>query len=132
MRARIEAVAAPDYAQTMLAANSPGAERLARGPIGVGVSKGVQTLYEAVPIGYRVESFDAERARVLTWGFTLLGNAASVGTGRLLRPHPHRARLDRRALADRRDQGGLRPDAEAGDEAGTARRLRRDRPRTRA
>jgi hypothetical protein len=78
MRARIEAVAAPDYAQTMLAANLPGAERLASGPIGVGVSKGVQTLYEAVPIGYRVESFDGERARVLTWGFTLLGNAASA------------------------------------------------------
>ncbi|HEY5054184.1 MAG TPA: hypothetical protein VII45_12320 [Solirubrobacterales bacterium] len=78
MRARIKAVAAPDYAQTMLAANSPGAERLAAGPIGVGVSKGIQTLYEAVPIGYRVESFDGERARVLTWGFTLLGNAASA------------------------------------------------------
>jgi hypothetical protein len=78
MRARIEAVAAPDYAQTMLAANSPGAERLAAGPIGVGVSKGIQTLYEAVPIGYRVESFQPDRAQVLTWGFTLLGNAASA------------------------------------------------------
>jgi hypothetical protein len=78
MRARIEAVAAPDYAQTMLAANSPGAERLAAGPIGIGVAKGVQTLYSAVPIGYRVESFDGDRARVLTWGFTLLGNAASA------------------------------------------------------
>ncbi len=78
MRARIEAVAAPDYAQTMLTVNSPGAERLAAGPLGVGVSKGVQTLYEAVPIGYRVESFEPDRARVLTWGFTLLGNAASV------------------------------------------------------
>ncbi|HVQ59559.1 MAG TPA: hypothetical protein VMS60_11700 [Solirubrobacterales bacterium] len=78
MRARIGAVATPDYMQTMLAANSPGAERLAAGPIGVGVRRGVQTLYAAVPVGYRVESFRPDRARVLTWGFTLLGNAASV------------------------------------------------------
>lgn len=78
LRKRIEALATPDYAQTMLAANSLGAERLAAGPIGVGVGGGVPTLYAAVPIGYRVESFVPERARVLTWGFTLLGNAASV------------------------------------------------------
>jgi hypothetical protein len=78
LQSRIEAVATPDYAATMLAANSPGAERLAAGPIGVGVRRGVQTLYSAIPIGYRVESFEAGRARVLTWGFTLLGNASSV------------------------------------------------------
>ena len=78
MRARIEAVATPDYAQRMLAANSPGARRLAAGPIGVGVRHDVQTLYAAVPVGYRVESFAPGHARVLTWGFTLLGNAESV------------------------------------------------------
>ncbi|HWW67556.1 MAG TPA: hypothetical protein VNY83_06185 [Solirubrobacterales bacterium] len=78
LQARIEAVATPDYAATMLAANSPGAERLASGPIGSGVRRGVQTLYSAIPIGYRVESFQPDRARVLTWGFTLLGNADSV------------------------------------------------------
>jgi hypothetical protein len=78
LRSRIEAVATPDYAATMLAANSPGAARLAAGPIGVGVRRGVQTLYSAIPIGYRVESFAPDRARVLTWGFTLLGNASSV------------------------------------------------------
>jgi hypothetical protein len=78
LQSRIEAVATPDYAATMLAANSPGAERLAAGPIGAGVRRGVQTLYSAIPIGYRVESFEADRARVLTWGFTLLGNASSV------------------------------------------------------
>ena len=33
-------------------------------------------LYAAVPIGYRVESYSPARARVLTWGFTLLGNAS--------------------------------------------------------
>jgi hypothetical protein len=78
LRERIEAVATPDYAATMLAANSPGAERLARGPLGIGVRGGVRTLYAAVPIGYRVESYAPGHARVLTWGFTLLGNAASV------------------------------------------------------
>jgi hypothetical protein len=78
LESRIEAVATPDYAATMLAANLPGAERLAAGPIGAGVRRGVQTLYSAIPIGYRVESFAPDRARVLTWGFTLLGNASSV------------------------------------------------------
>jgi hypothetical protein len=78
LRSRIEAVATPEYAATMLAANSPGAERLAAGPIGAGVRRGVQTLYSAITIGYRVESFAPDRARVLTWGFTLLGNASSV------------------------------------------------------
>jgi hypothetical protein len=78
LAARIEAVATPDYAQTMLAANSIGERRLAAGPIGVGIRGGVPTLYAAVPIGYRVGSFSRERARVLTWGFTLLGNASSV------------------------------------------------------
>jgi hypothetical protein len=78
LRKRIEAVATPAYAKTMLAANQPGAWRLARGPIGEGLRQGTQTLYSAVPIGYRVESFAPRSARVLTWGFTLLGNASSV------------------------------------------------------
>jgi hypothetical protein len=75
---RLEVVATPDYAAAMLAANSPGAQRLIAGPIGEGVRRGVQTLYVAVPVGYRVETFQPGRARVLTWGFTLLGNASSV------------------------------------------------------
>ena len=78
LRSRIEAVATPDYAETMLAVNSPGGSRLAAGPIGAGVRRGVQTLYSAIPIGYKVESFEPDRARVLTWGFTLLGNASAV------------------------------------------------------
>jgi len=78
MRRRLEVAASPDYVRTMLAANSPGRERLARGPIGQGIRHGIQTLYVGVPIGYRIESFSPRRARVLTWGFTLLGNAAAV------------------------------------------------------
>lgn len=78
LRRRIEAVATPDYVQAMLAANSPGEQRIASGPIGAGLAKGLQTLYAAVPVGYRIESFSPQRARVLTWGFTLLGNAATV------------------------------------------------------
>jgi len=31
-----------------------------------------------VPIGYEIEAFTPSRARVLTWGFTLLGNASAV------------------------------------------------------
>ena len=78
MRERIEAVATPDYAPQMLAANTPGRERIAAGPIGIGVAAGLQTLYSAVPIGYEVEAFTPSRARILTWGFTLLGNASAV------------------------------------------------------
>jgi len=78
LRRRIEVIASPDYVQTMLAANSPGRERLARGPIGAGVAHGIRTLYLGVPIGYRIESFSSRRARVLTWGFTLLGNASAI------------------------------------------------------
>lgn len=78
LRRRIEAVAMPDYVAQMLAANSAGERRIAAGPIGQGLSSGLQTLYSAVPIGYRIESFSPTRARVLTWGFTLLGNASSV------------------------------------------------------
>lgn len=78
LRSRIEVVATSDYAATMLRANSPGAQRLAAGPVGEGVRQGVKTVYAAVPIGYRVESFSPRRAQVLTWGFTLLGNASSV------------------------------------------------------
>jgi hypothetical protein len=78
LRRRIEAVATPDYVAEMVSANSPGEERIAAGPIGVGLAKGLQTLYAAVPVGYRIESFSPQRARILTWGFTLLGNAATV------------------------------------------------------
>lgn len=78
LRRRIEVVAAPDYAETMLAANSPGQQRIASGPIGEGVARGLRTLYASVPIGYRVESYSPARTRILTWGFTLLGNASAV------------------------------------------------------
>jgi hypothetical protein len=78
LRERIEAVATPDYAAQMLAVNSPGSARLAAGPIGEALANGMQTLYTAVPIGYQVEAFSPQRARILTWGFTLLGNASAV------------------------------------------------------
>jgi hypothetical protein len=78
LRARVEAVATPDYAARMLAVNGPGAERLAAGPIGVGVAAGLRTLFTAVPIGYRVLSAAPGRVKIETWGFTLLGNVASA------------------------------------------------------
>jgi hypothetical protein len=78
LRARIARVATPDYAPRMLAVNEPGARRIGAGPIGIGAREGLGTLYASVPIGYRIESFSSRRAEVLTWGFTLLGNAASV------------------------------------------------------
>jgi hypothetical protein len=78
LRARVAALATPDYAEKMLAANGPGVERLAAGPIGVGLAHGLRTVYAAVPIGYRVAHYETGRAEVETWGLTLLGNAGSV------------------------------------------------------
>ena len=78
LRARVRAVATPDYAARMLATNGPGVARLAAGPIGVGLDHGLRTLYAAVPIGWKVLSFGGGRAKVETWGLTLLGNAGSV------------------------------------------------------
>jgi hypothetical protein len=78
LRARVEAVATPDFAAKMLEANGPGLERLAAGPIGVGLAHGLRTLYAAVPIGYRITAYGPGRAEVETWGLTLLGNAGTV------------------------------------------------------
>lgn len=77
LRERIEAVATPGYVAQMLAANR-GIAGLRAGPIGTGLADGLQTIYAATPIGYAVRSFEPNRASILTWGFTLLGNAESV------------------------------------------------------
>jgi hypothetical protein len=78
LRARIGAVATPDFAARMLAAQSPGQRRLAGGPIGIGLRGDVATIYTAVPVGYRVLDFSPGIAEVETWGFTLLGNASTA------------------------------------------------------
>ncbi len=78
LKRRIDVVATPDFAARMLEANTPGTQRLAAGAIGEGLREGVQTIYAGVPIGYRVLSYSPQRARVLTWGLTLLGNASAV------------------------------------------------------
>lgn len=78
MRARVRAVATADYAAKLLEVNRPGVERIAAGPIGLGISHNLRTVYTAVPIGYRILHFAPGRAEVETWGFTLLGNAGSV------------------------------------------------------
>jgi hypothetical protein len=78
LRRRIDVVATPDFAPTMLAANAAGTRRIAGGPIGIGLGEGIATIFAAVPIGYRIEAYSPQRAKVLTWGFTLLGNASAV------------------------------------------------------
>lgn len=81
LRRRIEAVATPEYAPTMIARNAPGTRRLAAGPIGVGLREGVATAYFGTPVLYRVVSYSARRAVVRTWGFTVLGNATVAEPG---------------------------------------------------
>lgn len=78
LRHRIETVATPDFAATMLSANSPGAERLAGGALGEGVRSGIATVYFGAPVGYRLLSYSPRRAVVQTWGFTVLGNASAL------------------------------------------------------
>ncbi len=78
LEARVDAVATPDYAARMLAANRPGTERIAGGPIGTGLGHDIRTIYQAVPIGYRIISFTRRRADVETWGLTIVGDLGSV------------------------------------------------------
>ncbi len=78
LRQRVAAVSTADFAPQMIAANEPGAARLAAGPLGRGLATGIPTAFFAVPIARRLLSYSPDRARVLTWGFTVLGNAASL------------------------------------------------------
>lgn len=78
LRRRVEAVATPEFAPVMLAANTPGTARLARGPFGAALRRQVKSIYFGVPVSYRVLAYSAERAVIRTWGFTLLGNASPV------------------------------------------------------
>jgi hypothetical protein len=78
LRRRIEAVATPDFEQTMLKANEPGAARLAAGSFGQGLRAGVPSAFLGVPIGYRLLSFSPSRSVVQTWGFSLIGNLSAV------------------------------------------------------
>jgi hypothetical protein len=78
MENRIKAVTTPEYAPRMIEANTPGTDRLMKGPVGRGVREGVPTAYFAVPVVYRLLSYTPERAQIQSWGFTILGNAATV------------------------------------------------------
>lgn len=78
LRRRIEAVAMPAYAPAMLAANEPGARRLAQGTLGEGVRQKVPTAYLGVPVSYRLVSYSPQRAEIETWGFTVAGNATTA------------------------------------------------------
>jgi hypothetical protein len=78
LRRRIEVVATPSFAPTMLAANEPGTAQLTRGTFGEGVRAGVQSTYFGVPVSYRVLAYSPSRAVIRTWGFTLLGNVDAV------------------------------------------------------
>ena len=75
---RIDSIATPDYASTMLEANQPGTDRLTAGPLGEGARRGIATAYFGVPIAYRVLSYTPERARIQNWGLTIVGNVSTV------------------------------------------------------
>jgi hypothetical protein len=89
LRARVRAVATPDFAPTMIAANEPGARRIAEGPLGDGLRAQLGMTYLGVPIAYRVLAYSPRRAVIRTWGLTVLGNRSTVepaayfGSGRM-------------------------------------------------
>ncbi len=78
LRHRIEAMATPAFAPTMIAANRPGARRLARGAFGADIRAGVRSAFFGVPIAYRLLSYSADRAVIQIWGFTLIGNVSGI------------------------------------------------------
>ena len=78
LRKRVEAVATPEFAPAMIAANEVGAKRLASGPLGEGLRSGVPTAYFGVPLRYRVLRYSPNRTVIRTWGFTVLGNATTA------------------------------------------------------
>lgn len=81
LRRRIEAVATPEFAPTMLATNTPGTRRLARGALGEGVRAKVPTAYFGVPVFYRLHSYTPQRAVIHNWGFTVIGNGQTAEPG---------------------------------------------------
>lgn len=78
LRRRIEVVATPRFAPTMLAANEHGTAQLKGGAFGEGIRARVQSAFVGVPVSYRVLSYTPGRAVVQVWGFTLVGNVESV------------------------------------------------------
>jgi hypothetical protein len=72
---RISQVAAPSYAQAMVAANRPGTRRLAEGVLGTQLREGVPTAFFCVPVYYRLLHYTPRRAVIAIWGFTVVGNA---------------------------------------------------------
>jgi hypothetical protein len=78
LRRRVEVLATPSFAAAMLQANEPGAARLARGPFGQGIQAGIPSAFFGVPVAYRLLAFRPEKAVVQVWGFSLIGNVASV------------------------------------------------------
>jgi len=78
LQRRVEVVATPAFAPTMLKANEPGTARLASSGFGDDLRAGVKSAFFGVPVSYRLISFTPRRAVVQIWGFTLLGNVSSV------------------------------------------------------
>lgn len=81
LEARVRAAATPEYAPAMIAANEPGARRLARGVLGAGLKEGAPTAFFGVPVFYRVLAYSAARALIRTWGFTVVGNGSTAEPG---------------------------------------------------
>jgi hypothetical protein len=70
----LSVVATPSYAGTFEGRRAAGLEAARRGPLGRGLAAGVQTLYLASPIAYRVVSYTPDRAVVEGWGVSVVGN----------------------------------------------------------
>jgi len=78
LKKRVDAVATATFAPRMLAANRPGARRLAAGAFGAGYREGTPSLFFGVPVAYRVLRYSPQRALIASWGFTVLGNGSTA------------------------------------------------------
>jgi hypothetical protein len=70
----LSVVATPRYAGTFEGPRAAGLEAARRGPLGQGLADGVQTLYLASPIAYRIVSYSPDQAVVEGWGVSVVGN----------------------------------------------------------
>jgi hypothetical protein len=74
----LSVIATPRYASSFTGRSAAGLQAVREGPLGRSFAKGVQTLYLATPIAYRVVSYSPQQAIVEGWGVAVVGTANGV------------------------------------------------------
>lgn len=74
----LSVIATPRYASSFAGRSAAGLEAAREGPLGRSLAEGVQTLYLASPIAYRLVSYSPQQAVVEGWGVAVVGTATGV------------------------------------------------------